>query len=91
VLRAVSFGLWTAGAVLIAGSLVAGSLARQTGAGQNPCAGDSRSCSTYDTATEHHRQAEAYATTGNALLGTGLVLAAGGVGVFTFDVLRSPK
>lgn len=89
VIRAVSFGLWSAGAVLIAGSLIAGSLARQTGAGQNPCAGTSRACSTLDVATEHHRQAEAYATTGNALLGTGLVLAGAGIGVFTFDLVRS--
>jgi hypothetical protein len=89
VIRAVSFGLWSAGAVLIAGSLIAGSLSRQTGAGQNPCAGTSRTCSTFDVATERHRQAEAYAQTGNVLLGTGLVLAAGGIGVFTFDLVRS--
>jgi hypothetical protein len=88
VIRAVSFGLWTAGALAIAGSLVAGSLSRQTGAGQNPCSGDSRSCSTFDQATERHRQAQAYASTGNILLGTGLVLASAGAGVFVFDLVK---
>lgn len=90
VMRAVSFGLWTAGALAIAGSLVAGSLSRQTGAGQNPCNGDSRTCPTFDTATERHRQAQAYASTGNILLGTGLVLASAGVGVFVFDLVKTP-
>jgi hypothetical protein len=89
VLRAVSFGLWTAGAAAIAGSLVAGSLSRQTGVGQNPCSGDSRSCSTFDVATERHRQAQSYASTGNILLGTGLVLATAGAGVFVFDLVRT--
>ena len=89
VVRAVSFGLWTAGAVAIAGSLIAGSLARQTGVGQNPCAADSRTCSSFDLASERHRQAQAYAQTGNILLGTGLVLAASGAGVYVFDLLRS--
>lgn len=89
VVRAVGFGLWTAGAVAIAASLVAGSLARQTGAGQNPCAGSNRSCSTIDVATERQRQAQGYAATGNVLLGTGLVLVTAGAGVFTFDLVRS--
>lgn len=89
VFRAVSFGLWTAGAVAIAASLVAGSLARQTGAGQNPCAGGSRSCSTIDVATERQRQAQAYAGTGNVLLGTGLALAVAGAGLFTFDLVTA--
>jgi hypothetical protein len=89
VVRAVSFGLWTGGAVLIAGSLIAGSLARQTGAGQNPCAPDSRTCSTFDVATERHRQAAAYTQTANILLGTGLVLATAGAGVFVFDLVKS--
>ncbi len=89
VLRAVSFGLWTAGAVSIAASLIAGSLSRQTGAGQNPCSADSRTCSTFDVATERHRQAQAYASTGNVLLGTGLVLAGAGAGVFAFDLVRT--
>ncbi len=88
-LRAVSFGLWTAGAVGISASLVAGSLARQTGAGQNPCAGDSRTCSTIDVATERQRQAQAYANTGNVLLGTGLALATAGAGLFVFDLVRT--
>ena len=88
VVRAVSFGLWTAGALAIAGSLVAGSLSRQTGVGQNPCSPGSRSCSSFDTATERHRQAQAYATTGNILLGTGLVLAGAGAGVFAFDLVK---
>ncbi len=89
VLRAVSFGLWAAGAVAIAGSLVAGSLSRQAGAGQNSCSGDGRGCSTFDVATERHRQAQAYASTGNVLLGTGAVLATAGAGVFVFDLIKS--
>ncbi len=90
VLRAVSFGLWTAGAAAIAGSLVAGTLSRQTGVGQNPCTGNSRGCPTLDAATERHRQAQAYASTGNILLGTGLLLATAGAGVFVFDLVRAP-
>jgi hypothetical protein len=89
VVRYVAFGLWSAGAVAIAGSLVAGSLSRQTGAGQNPCTATSRGCVTLEQATEKSRQAQALASTGNVLLGTGLVLSAAGVGVFTFDLVRA--
>ncbi len=88
-LRFISFGLFTAGAVAIGASLVAGSLSRQTGAGQNPCVGGSRACSTLEVATERQRQAQAYATTGNILLASGSVLAAAGIGLFTFDLVRA--
>jgi hypothetical protein len=88
VLRGVSYGLWTAGAVAIAASLIAGTLSRQTGADQNPCTAESRSCSTIDVAAERHRQSEAYAHTGNILLGTGLGLASAGVGLFVIDLVR---
>jgi len=88
-LRIGSFALWTAGAVAIGASLVAGSLSRQTGAGQNPCVGGSRACSTLEVATERQRQAQAYATTGNILLASGVVLAGAGAGLFAFDLVRA--
>lgn len=90
VLRAVGFGLWVAGAAAVAGSLLAGTLSRQTGVGQNPCSAGSRSCVSYDTAMDRHRQAEAYAGTANILLGAGIAAASLGAGVFVFDVVRTP-
>ncbi|MHB8878723.1 MAG: hypothetical protein ACYC8T_33910 [Myxococcaceae bacterium] len=88
-LRALSYGLWGAGAAAIAGSLVAGATSRRVAADLNSCQGTSRSCLPYDEAMVKTRQAQAYARTGNILLGAGAVLAAAGVGVFTFDELRA--
>ncbi len=87
-IRAVSYGLFAAGTLAIAGGLVAGTLSRQTGAGQNSCMGDSRSCVTFETAAEKQRQSAGYATTGNVFLGTGLALVATGVGLFVYDAVR---
>lgn len=83
--RAVSYGLWGAGVLAIAGSLYAGALSRRVAADLATCQGTGRGCLPYDQAQSRHQQAEAYARTGNVLLGVGAGLAAGGVGLFTFD------
>lgn len=88
-LRYTSYGLFTAGALGIAGGLVAGALARHAGGGQSSCLGDSRTCPTLEMAMERHRQADAYARTGNILLIVGGALAAVGAGLFTIDALTS--
>jgi hypothetical protein len=88
-LRAVSYGLWGAGVLAIAGSLVAGAQSRRVAADLATCQGTSRGCLPYDQAQSRRQQAEAYARTGNVLLGVGAALAAGGVGLFAFDEVRA--
>ncbi|MBX7100579.1 MAG: hypothetical protein K1X89_22885 [Myxococcaceae bacterium] len=91
VLRYTSYGLFMTGALLVAGGFIAGSLSRQTGAGQSSCQGDSRACPTLDAALDKHRQAEAYARTGNVLFAVGGAVAGAGVAVFTFDVVQGRR
>ena len=86
-LRAASYGLWMGGAALIAGSLIAGALGRGTGAGMSACRDDSRACPTIDEVQEKNRQAQAYASTANVLLGTGLGFTVAGVGLFSIDLV----
>lgn len=85
-LRGVSYGLWVAGAASIAGGLIAGALARGTGAGLASCQGDVRDCAPLDEVQQRQAQAQAYATTGNIFLGVGAGLAALGAGLFVIDV-----
>lgn len=89
VLRGVSYGVFVAGSAAMAGGLVAGALGRGTGANLASCQGDSRSCQTLDVVLEKQSQAQAYATTGNVMLGVGAGLAITGAGLFLIDVLTN--
>lgn len=86
-LRGVSYGVFVAGAAAIAGGLIAGALGRGTAAGLASCQGDKRDCQTLDEVQIKQAQAEAYANTGNVMLGVGGGLAATGVGLFIIDAL----
>lgn len=86
-LRGVAFGSFMLGAASLAGGLVAGALSRWTGDGLTSCQGDSRSCATLDLVLERQAQAQAYATTGNVLLGVGGGLLALGLGLFVVDLV----
>jgi hypothetical protein len=86
-LRGVSYGVFVAGAAAIAGGLIAGALGRGTAAGLQSCQGDKRDCATLDQVQARQAQAQAYATTGNVMLGVGGGLAATGVGLFIIDAL----
>ncbi|MBL8917209.1 MAG: hypothetical protein JNM17_41275 [Archangium sp.] len=88
-LRGVSYGVFVAGSAAIAGGLVAGALGRGTGEGLASCQGDSRNCQTLDVVLEKQSQAQAYATTGNVMLGVGVGLAITGAGLFLIDVLTN--
>jgi hypothetical protein len=84
-LRVVSYATWMAGAAALAGGLVAGALGRGTAAGLTPCTGQTRDCPTLDVVLERNRQAQAYASTGNVLLGVGAGLATVGAALFVVD------
>lgn len=86
-LRGVSYGVFVAGAAAIAGGLIAGALGRGTGEGLASCQGDKRDCATLDVVQARQAQAEAYATTGNVMLGVGAGLAGVGVGLFIIDAV----
>ncbi len=88
-LRVASYASFVAGAATIAGGLIAGSLARRSGADVIPCAGDTRACTTLEEATRLNQQAKSYADTGNILLGVGGSLAALGVGLFIVDAVTA--
>lgn len=85
-LRYASYGLFSAGAVAIAGSLVAGGLSRGAARELRGCDPADRSCLRIDEANAAHARAEGYATTGNILLVTGALLSAAGTGLFAFDI-----
>jgi hypothetical protein len=89
-LRGVSYALWMAGAASIATGLIAGALAKGTGAGLSSCQGEVRDCAPLDEVQRRHAQAQAYATTGNVLLGVGAGLSAVGAGLFVIDVATAP-
>lgn len=86
-LRGVSYGVFVAGAAAIAGGLIAGALGRGTGAGLASCQFDKRDCQTLDEVQIKQAQAEAYATTGNVMLGVGSGLAVTGVALFIIDAV----
>ncbi|MBI3184474.1 MAG: PEGA domain-containing protein [Myxococcales bacterium] len=85
-LRTAGLGLFGAGALAVAGSLLAGAASRRTAAELAPCEGADRSCLSYAEAQRKHEQASAYAQTGNILLGTGAALSVAGAGLFAFDL-----
>lgn len=89
VLRGVSYGVFVAGSAAIAGGLIAGALGRGTGKDLSSCMGDNRTCATLDVVLEKQAQAEAYASTGNVLLGIGAGLAITGAGLLVIDVLAN--
>lgn len=87
-LRGVSYGTFMVGAAVLAGGLVAGALGRGTAADLgSSCQGDYRSCATLQTVLDRQAQAQAYATTGNVMLGVGGGLAATGAVLFLIDAL----
>lgn len=88
-LRPASYALWSAGAVALAGSLVAGGFARSTSARLVPCSPTERGCVDVNQRAQLERQAQGYANTGNILLVTGAVLGSAGAGLFVFDVVGS--
>lgn len=87
VLRGVSYATFVAGSAAIAGGLVAGSLGRQTGAGLTSCQGNVRSCATLEDVLQKQKEAQAFADTGNVLIGVGSGLAITGAALFLIDVL----
>ncbi|HEY0882534.1 MAG TPA: hypothetical protein VGD87_13420 [Archangium sp.] len=86
-LRGVSYGAFVAGAATIAGGLIVGALGRGTAEGLSSCQGDKRDCATLEVVQARQAQAEAYANTGNVMLGIGSGLAATGVVLFVIDAL----
>lgn len=86
-LRITSYGVWMVGAATVAGGLIAGALGKGTAVGLAPCEASTRDCATLDTVLERNRQAQAYASTGNVLLGVGTGLLAVGAGLFIIDVV----
>jgi hypothetical protein len=89
-LRGVSYGVFMAGAATITGGLIAGTLGRNTATGiSGSCTGNERGCTSLDTVLAQHAQAEAYANTGNVMLGVGGGLAATGVVLFLIDALTN--
>jgi len=85
--RVAGYVTFVVGAAAIAGGLVAGALSRGTSVGMAPCSASSRDCATLEQAQAAHAQAQAYATTGNVMLGVGGGLAAAGAGLFAIDAL----
>lgn len=85
-MRPVSYGLWSAGAVAIAASLVAGGLSRQAGRDLDACGAADRDCLRLNEAQAVEARAQRYAQTGNILLVGGSVLGAAGAGLFVFDL-----
>lgn len=85
-LRYTGYALWMAGALAVGGGFIAGALSRGTGVGANACSDDTRTCITLEEAQRRQGQAQAYATTGNVLFGTGLALLLAGAGLFVFDL-----
>ncbi len=85
--RPVAYGLWSAGALAVAGSLVAGGLSQRAGAQLQPCGVGDRDCLRIDQAERAAQRAERYAGAGNALLIGGAVLGASGAGLFVFDLV----
>lgn len=85
-LRYTSYALWGAGALAIAGSLVAGGLSQSTARELRGCDIDTRNCLRIDEAQRLERRAQRYAGNANVLLVGGLALSAAGAGVFVFDL-----
>ncbi|MFZ5468652.1 MAG: hypothetical protein ACOZIN_04365 [Myxococcota bacterium] len=87
-LRLASYGLWSAGALAVAGAFIAGAASRHAAAGLAPCDATRRSCLSYDEAFASHQRAQAYARTGDVLLGAGMLVGGAGAGLFFYDARR---
>ncbi len=83
--------LWSAGALALAGSFIAAGISHQKTDALVRCEGASRECTPFSTAQQQLDQARTLATTANWLLGSGAVLAVGGAGLFTFDLVQRGK
>ncbi len=85
--RPLAYGLWSAGALAVATSLIYGGLSRRAQTDLQPCGVQERDCLRVDQAERASARAAGFARTGNVLLVSGGLLAAGGAGVFVFDLL----
>ena len=93
-LELASAGLWSAGAISVAGSLVAGALAITASREARACQAASRDCSDIDAARQALSRAAAYDRTANVLLWGGLALAGCGGGLYAWDFFaqrRAPE
>lgn len=84
--RYASYALWSAGALAVAGSLIAGGLSQATARDLKGCDVDTRNCLRIDEANRMEARAQRYANTANVLLAGGITLGAAGAGVFVFDL-----
>lgn len=89
--RPVAYGLWSAGALAVAGALVSGGLSQRAGAQLQPCGVADRDCLRIDQAERAAQRAEGYANTGNALMLGGAVLGFSGAGLFVFDLVSDSR
>lgn len=85
--RYAGYAAWAAGTVCIAGSFIAGALARQALNDVRACEGADRTCTSFGDADAARKRGQSYATTGNVLLGVGAGLAITGAGLVTFDLV----
>lgn len=86
-LRGVSYGTFMAGAAVLAAGLVVGAAGRGTAEGLSSCSGDVRNCATLVEVQRLQAESDAYANTGNVLMGVGGGLAATGVVLFIIDAV----
>lgn len=86
-LRIASYGVFSAGAVAVAASLVFGGLARSSLNGITSCTGEIRDCSYMEDARSMHARGERFASVGNGLGVLGGILMVSGGGLFAFDLL----
>lgn len=86
-LRIASYGVFSAGAVAVAASLIFGGLSRSSLNGLSPCTGDIRDCSYMEEARLQHARGQRFASIGNGLGILGGVLMVSGGGLFAFDLL----
>lgn len=87
ILRGTSYALWSAGALSVAASLVAGAFARASLGRLRPCTIDRTSCLDIEQAQAEQVRADRYARNANVLLVTGVSLGAAGAGLFTVDLV----
>ena len=86
-LRPISYGLWTAGAVAVATSLVVGGIVLGTTDDLAGCTDSWRGCKPLDESQRIHRRAESNAQVANVLLYGGAALGLSGAGLFVFDLV----
>ncbi len=89
-LLATSYGLFSVGALAIAGSFIVAGMARRVAGDVTLCGGPGP-CSTEPAAMAAKARAENLTRNANILLGSGAVLSTAGAGVFVFDLVRSKE